>query len=110
MLILPYAINTAYQAAAESLKQVTLELGGKSPLVIFDDCDIDKAVAGALAANFYSQVSTPPLRSGNSWRLYIVRMVSWRVFGSFYLEWACECKPAPLHMFSSSHEHLQGFC
>ncbi len=40
--------------AAESLKLVTLELGGKSPLVIFDDADVENAVSGALLANFYS--------------------------------------------------------
>lgn len=34
------------KAAAESnLKDVTLELGGKSPGVVFDDCDVDQAVA-----------------------------------------------------------------
>jgi len=36
------------------LKSVTLELGGKSPLIIFDDAKLDNAVAGALLANFYS--------------------------------------------------------
>lgn len=41
-------------AAAESLKLVTLELGGKSPLIIFDDADVENAVSGALLANFYS--------------------------------------------------------
>ena len=41
-------------SAAESLKLVTLELGGKSPLIIFDDADIENAVSGALLANFYS--------------------------------------------------------
>ncbi len=40
--------------AAASLKHVTLELGGKSPLIVFDDAKIDNAVAGALLANFYS--------------------------------------------------------
>ena len=42
------------QDAAQSLKIVTLELGGKSPLIIFDDAKLDNAVAGALLANFYS--------------------------------------------------------
>ncbi|MDX1448825.1 MAG: betaine-aldehyde dehydrogenase [Acidimicrobiia bacterium] len=42
-------------AAAASLKHVTLELGGKSPLIVFDDADIDDAVSGALLANFYTQ-------------------------------------------------------
>tara|TARA_B110000114_G_scaffold182133_1_gene220835 strand:+ start:1398 stop:2852 length:1455 start_codon:yes stop_codon:yes gene_type:complete len=41
--------------AAGTLKEVTLELGGKSPLIIFNDADIDNAVSGALLANFYTQ-------------------------------------------------------
>ncbi len=40
--------------AAQSLKNVTLELGGKSPLIVFGDAKLDNAVAGALLANFYS--------------------------------------------------------
>jgi betaine-aldehyde dehydrogenase len=40
--------------AAQSLKNVTLELGGKSPLIVFEDAKLDNAVAGALLANFYS--------------------------------------------------------
>jgi len=42
-------------ASAETLKTVTLELGGKSPMVVFDDADIDNAVSGALLGNFYTQ-------------------------------------------------------
>ncbi len=42
-------------AAASTLKHVTLELGGKSPLIVFDDADIDDAVSAALLANFYTQ-------------------------------------------------------
>jgi betaine-aldehyde dehydrogenase len=40
--------------AAATLKHVTLELGGKSPLIVFEDADIDDAVSGAMLANFYS--------------------------------------------------------
>jgi betaine-aldehyde dehydrogenase len=40
--------------AAQTLKNVTLELGGKSPLIVFGDAKLDNAVAGALLANFYS--------------------------------------------------------
>jgi betaine-aldehyde dehydrogenase len=40
--------------AAPTLKQVTLELGGKSPIVVFADADLDNAVSGALLGNFYS--------------------------------------------------------
>jgi betaine-aldehyde dehydrogenase len=40
--------------AAQTLKSVTLELGGKSPLIVFEDAKLDNAVGGALLANFYS--------------------------------------------------------
>ncbi|MEM6593674.1 MAG: betaine-aldehyde dehydrogenase [Pseudomonadota bacterium] len=43
-----------YAAAAEGMKHVTMELGGKSPLIIFDDADLDNAVGGAILGNFYS--------------------------------------------------------
>ncbi|MDO4904023.1 MAG: betaine-aldehyde dehydrogenase [Lautropia sp.] len=41
-------------AAASTLKDVTMELGGKSPLIILDDADIDLAADIAMMANFYS--------------------------------------------------------
>jgi acyl-CoA reductase-like NAD-dependent aldehyde dehydrogenase len=37
-----------YRSAAERIKRVTLELGGKSPLIVFDDADLDAAAAVAL--------------------------------------------------------------
>ena len=40
------------QAAATSLKRVHLELGGKAPVVVFDDADIDSAVEGAMASKY----------------------------------------------------------
>lgn len=42
-------------AAASTLKDVTMELGGKSPLIIFDDADVDNAVSAAMLGNFYTQ-------------------------------------------------------
>lgn len=42
------------KGAADKIAKVTLELGGKSPLIVFDDADIDSAVGGAMLANFYS--------------------------------------------------------
>lgn len=41
--------------AAGTLKEVTMELGGKSPLIVFADADLDEAVSGAMMANFFSQ-------------------------------------------------------
>tara|TARA_R110000787_G_scaffold52940_4_gene124450 strand:- start:3452 stop:4903 length:1452 start_codon:yes stop_codon:yes gene_type:complete len=43
-----------YAAAAEGMKHVTMELGGKSPMIVFEDADIDNAVSGAILGNFYS--------------------------------------------------------
>ncbi|MGS0536350.1 betaine-aldehyde dehydrogenase [Pseudoalteromonas sp. SaAl2] len=42
-------------SAAGSLKDVTMELGGKSPLLVFDDADISQAVSAAMLGNFYTQ-------------------------------------------------------
>src|SRR5262245_24787543 len=41
------------KAAADTLKRCTFELGGKSPNVIFADCELDKAVAGAFHAIYF---------------------------------------------------------
>ncbi len=43
-----------YQAAAEGIRHVTMELGGKSPLLVFSDADLENAVGGAILGNFYS--------------------------------------------------------
>ncbi|MCR8718603.1 betaine-aldehyde dehydrogenase [Pseudomonas syringae] len=41
-------------ASSSSLKEVTMGLGGKSPLIVFDDADLDRAADIAMMANFYS--------------------------------------------------------
>ena len=43
------------QGAASNLKDVTMELGGKSPLIVFDDADVSQAVSAAMLGNFYTQ-------------------------------------------------------
>ncbi len=58
-------------AAADTLKAVTLELGGKSPLVIFEDADLDHAVSAALLANFYTQGEI----CSNGTRVYVHRSI-----------------------------------
>ncbi len=43
------------RVAADSMKRVTLELGGKSPNIVFADSDIDNAVKGAITGIFYGK-------------------------------------------------------
>jgi betaine-aldehyde dehydrogenase len=57
--------------AAQTLKSVTLELGGKSPLIIFEDAKLDNAVSGALLANFYSSGQV----CSNATRVFVHRAV-----------------------------------
>jgi len=48
--------QTIMESAAKSnLKKVSLELGGKSPLIIFADCDMDKAVSQACSSAFFNK-------------------------------------------------------
>ncbi|HEY2557726.1 MAG TPA: gamma-aminobutyraldehyde dehydrogenase [Diaminobutyricibacter sp.] len=42
------------RAASFDLKRVHLELGGKAPVIVFDDADIDKAVEGIVAAGYFN--------------------------------------------------------
>ena len=42
------------EAAAKSLKRVHLELGGKAPVIVFDDADIEAAAAGIAAAGYFN--------------------------------------------------------
>ena len=42
------------KAAADSLKRVHLELGGKAPVVVFDDADIPKAMETIATAGYYN--------------------------------------------------------
>jgi betaine-aldehyde dehydrogenase len=64
-----------FTGAASQLKRVTLELGGKSPLIIFEDADIDNAVSATLLANFYTQGEV----CSNGTRVFVHR----RIFDSF---------------------------
>ena len=60
-----------FAAAAPQLKRVTLELGGKSPLIIFEDADIDNAVSAAMLANFYTQGEV----CSNGTRVFVHRQI-----------------------------------
>merc|ERR1719370_1639830 len=43
------------KAAADTMKHTTMELGGKSPLIVFDDADLTNALRGVLIGNFITQ-------------------------------------------------------
>lgn len=55
------------EKASSTLKRLTLELGGKSPNIVFDDADIDAAVAGSVFGIFYNTGQSCEARS----RLYV---------------------------------------
>lgn len=59
------------RAGGSTLKEVTMELGGKSPLVVFDDANLERAADIAMSANFFSsgQVCT------NGTRVFVERGV-----------------------------------
>jgi betaine-aldehyde dehydrogenase len=61
-------------AAAGTLKRVTMELGGKSPLIVFDDADVEQAVTAAMMANFYTQGEV----CTNGTRVFVQRSLSER--------------------------------
>jgi acyl-CoA reductase-like NAD-dependent aldehyde dehydrogenase len=46
--------RTIMRAAADTLKKVSLELGGKSPNIVFADADLDAATRGSFSAIFYN--------------------------------------------------------
>ena len=44
--------TTLYEQSAPTIKKLSLELGGNAPFIVFDDADIDAAVAGAIASKY----------------------------------------------------------
>ena len=78
-------------AATSNLKQVSLELGGKSPLLIFDDADVDKAADLALLGILYNKANMFPLCAyfyiSTQWWIQIkmqsTNLFAWRVIINF---------------------------
>ncbi|MCC5970643.1 MAG: betaine-aldehyde dehydrogenase [Pararhodobacter sp.] len=63
-----------YAAAAEGVRHVTMELGGKSPLIIFDDASLEDAIGGAMLGNFYSSGQV----CSNGTRVFVQRAIKER--------------------------------
>ena len=66
------------KAATGNLKKVTLELGGKSPVIVLPDADLDAAGAGAAAGIFYNQGQVCTAGS----RLYVHKSAFDKVVGA----------------------------
>ena len=74
------------QVCAEGIKRVTLELGGKSPLVIFADADVENALNGALLANYLTQGEVLII---SFYFLMINNAVLYKVISLFLLHFTC---------------------
>ncbi|CAH8465774.1 unnamed protein product [Schistosoma bovis] len=64
--------RSVLQCAAERIVPSTLELGGKSPLIIMSDANLDEAVKGTLMANFYTQGQV----CSNAARVFVHRSIA----------------------------------
>ncbi|OQR97771.1 betaine aldehyde dehydrogenase [Thraustotheca clavata] len=60
-----------YTACAQALKPVTMELGGKSALIVFADADVNDAVSGAMLGNWYSNGQV----CSNGTRVFVQRAI-----------------------------------
>ncbi len=81
------------RGAADTLKRITLELGGKSPNIVFADSDIDSAVKGAINGIFYGKGEV--CNAGS--RLFVERKVQDEFLGKLVAR-AKKLQPAdPLH-------------
>ena len=54
----PRSGSSSWRSARPRLKKVSLELGGNAPFIVFDDADLDEAVAGAITCKFRNSGQT----------------------------------------------------
>ncbi|RUL51772.1 aldehyde dehydrogenase family protein [Lysinibacillus antri] len=84
--------------ASDTLKRVTLELGGKSPNLVFEDADIDAAVDGSLYGIFYNSGQSCEARS----RLYIQESI----YDAFMEKFVAKAKQIKLGDPFSKETHM----
>src|SRR5690606_38683387 len=84
--------------ASDTLKRVTLELGGKSPNLVFEDADIDAAVDGSLYGIFYNSGQSCEARS----RLYIQESI----YDAFMEKFVAKAKQIKLGDPFSKQTHM----
>ena len=94
--------------ASGTVKAVTLELGGKSPLIVFEDARLDQAVSGALLANFYSAGEV----CSNGTRVFVHRKVKEDFLGRLTKRVSAMKIGDPMHPATQvgsliSEEHMQ---
>ncbi len=93
---------------ADTMKHTTMELGGKSPLMIFADADLNNAVSGAMMANFYTQGEV----CSNATRVFVAKSIKEKFIAAL-LERTARMKIGdPMHPDTQvgaliSEEHLE---
>ena len=95
--------------ASSTLKAVTLELGGKSPILVFEDAKLDQAVSGALLGNFYSAGEV----CSNGTRVFVHRKVKGEFLAKLSARVAAMKIGDPMDPATQvgsliSEEHMQG--
>lgn len=73
--------------SADTVKKVSMELGGHAPFIVFDDCDLDAAVDGAIASKFRNAGQTCICTN----RIYVQEAIA-KEFGQRFAEKAAQLK------------------
>jgi succinate-semialdehyde dehydrogenase/glutarate-semialdehyde dehydrogenase len=89
--------------AADTVKKVSMELGGNAPFIVFDDADVEAAVAGCLVAKYRNAGQTCVCTN----RIYVQA----GIHDKFVALWVSDLKLAvvePLRLTSNEYPQIQG--
>jgi succinate-semialdehyde dehydrogenase/glutarate-semialdehyde dehydrogenase len=87
--------------SSDTLKKLSLELGGNAPFIVFDDADLDSAVAGAIASKFRSSGQTCVCAN----RIYVQR----GIYDAFAARFADQVKGFSVGNGVSVHVPLESY-